>query len=139
MYSYTHARPAVAVDIVIMRCSAASQGLEVLLIQRAKAPFEGRWALPGGHVEPNEPLVAAAARELAEETGVTGVELLQLGIFDAPGRDPRGWYISVAYVAMVPDDTQAVAADDARAAAWFPMNALPELAFDHAAIIAQAI
>jgi 8-oxo-dGTP diphosphatase len=138
MYSYTHQRPAVAVDAVILRHNASAQRMELLLIQRAKAPFEGRWALPGGHVDPNESLVVAAARELAEETGVTGAALSQVGTFGDPGRDPRGWYISVAYMAIVPEGTEAVAADDARAAKWFALDALPELAFDHAQIIAQA-
>ncbi len=138
MYSYSHQRPAVAVDAVILRHNPAARRMELLLIQRAKAPFEGRWALPGGHVEPHEALDVAAARELAEETGVTGVSLSQVGTFGDPGRDPRGWYISVAYMAIVPNDTEAVAADDARAAAWFPLDELPELAFDHAKIIARA-
>jgi len=139
MYSYSHPRPALAVDVVILRCNPVSNGLELLLIQRDKAPFEGRWALPGGHVDLNEALDAAAARELAEETGVTRAALTQVGIFDAPGRDPRGWYISVAYKATVPANTEAVAGDDARAVAWFSVNALPELAFDHAKIVARAL
>ena len=138
MYSYSHQRPAVAVDTVILRYSTAAKRMEILLIQRAKAPFEGRWALPGGHVDPHETLDAAAARELAEETGVTDVRLQQVGAFGDPNRDPRGWYISIAYLGIVPDNTEAVAADDARAAAWFPLNELPELAFDHAQIIARA-
>lgn len=138
MYNYSHPRPAVAVDIVILRHNQSAQRMDILLIQRGKAPFEGRWALPGGHVEPNEALDAAAARELVEETGVTGASLSQVGTFGDPGRDPRGWYISVAYMAIVPGCTEAVAGDDARATAWFPLDALPELAFDHAKIVAHA-
>lgn len=138
MYSYSYQRPAVAVDAVILRYNPSVPRMEILLIQRAKAPFEGRWALPGGHVEPNEALDVAVARELAEETGVTEASLTQVGTFGDPGRDPRGWYISVAYMAVVSTHTKAVAADDARAVAWFPLDELPELAFDHAKIIARA-
>ncbi len=114
----------------------------VLLIERGWPPFEGAWALPGGHVDSGETSRQAAARELAEETGlrVDAADLLQLGVWDQPGRDPRGRYVTVAYLAVVPDDTAATAGDDARAARWWPWNALPQqLAFDHAAILATAL
>ncbi|WP_327075629.1 NUDIX hydrolase (plasmid) [Kitasatospora purpeofusca] len=114
----------------------------VLLIERGWAPFEGAWALPGGHVDAGETSRAAAARELAEETGVRVdvADLLQLGVWDQPGRDPRGRYVTVAYLAVVPNDTAATAGDDARTARWWPWNALPQqLAFDHAAILATAL
>lgn len=109
---------------------------DVLLIERGWAPYEGRWALPGGHVDAGETSRDAAARELAEETGVQvdPDALRQLGVYDAPGRDPRGRYVTVAYVAVV-DRIAPTAGDDARAARWFPLNQLPELAFDHAAIL----
>jgi len=110
----------------------------VLLIERGWDPFEGHWALPGGHVDPGETGLAAAARELAEETGVRVApgDLSLIGVWDAPGRDPRGRYVTVAYHAVVPADTVAVAGDDARTARWWPLTALPaRLAFDHADIL----
>jgi 8-oxo-dGTP diphosphatase len=114
----------------------------VLLIERGWPPFEGAWALPGGHVDAGETSRQAAARELAEETGVRvdAAELLQLGAWDTPGRDPRGRYVTVAYLAVVPDDTPITAGDDARTARWWKWDDLPEqLAFDHAAVLATAL
>lgn len=113
----------------------------VLLIERGWDPFEGMWALPGGHVDPGETSLTAAARELAEETGITVPvsALQQVGTFDAPGRDPRGRYVTVAYTATLPEAVAPSAGDDATAARWWPLNALPELAFDHAAIIRAAV
>ncbi|MFI5754649.1 NUDIX domain-containing protein [Streptomyces sp. NPDC051569] len=109
----------------------------VLLIERGWDPFEGMWALPGGHVDAGETSLAAASRELAEETGITvpAADLRQVGTFDAPGRDPRGRYVTVAYTATLPHPVQPSAGDDATAARWWPLNALPDLAFDHAAIL----
>lgn len=113
----------------------------VLLIERDWPPHQGAWALPGGHVDPGETSREAASRELEEETGVRvdAVTLCQIGTFDRPDRDPRGRYVTVAYLARVPGDTPAIAGDDARAARWWPVNALPELAFDHADIFQAAM
>lgn len=109
----------------------------VLLIERRWDPFKGQWALPGGHVDPGETSRAAAARELAEETGVyaTPEELEQVGVFDRPDRDPRGRYVTVAYRLTVIPGTSFEAGDDAANAQWWPLNALPPLAFDHADIL----
>jgi 8-oxo-dGTP diphosphatase len=109
----------------------------VLLIERGWDPFEGAWALPGGHVDAGETSLAAAVRELVEETGITVVAgaLRQVGVFDAPGRDPRGRYVTVAYTATLPEPVTPTAGDDARAARWWPLSALPALAFDHAHIL----
>ncbi|MFE6979424.1 NUDIX domain-containing protein [Streptomyces sp. NPDC057682] len=109
----------------------------VLLIQRGWPPYEGHWALPGGHVDPGETSRTAAARELAEETGVHAVpqELVRIGPFDRPDRDPRGRYVTVAYHLTVLPGTAIEASTDARQAQWWPLNALPPLAFDHADII----
>ncbi|MEU1078618.1 NUDIX hydrolase [Streptomyces sp. NPDC005878] len=123
-------------DVVALR-----PGGEILLIERDWPPFEGAWALPGGHVDPGETSRAAAARELGEETGlqVEPGNLRQVGVFDQPDRDPRGRYVTVAYVAVVRAGTLAVAGDDARTAKWFPLDALPPLAFDHADIVDVAL
>ncbi|MEU3855664.1 NUDIX hydrolase [Streptomyces sp. NPDC029554] len=115
---------------------------EVLLIQRDWPPHEGAWALPGGHVDPGETSLAAAARELEEETGVTipTDNLRQIGVWDTPGRDPRGRYVTVAYLVIVPADTTITAGTDARTARWWPLYHRPErLAFDHAAILNAAL
>ena len=109
--------------------------------QRKNPPFAGRWALPGGFVDEGEPLEAAAARELQEETSVdpASVLLTQVGAFGDPGRDPRGWCVSVAFAALVPSTRLGVkAADDAAAAQWFPISQLPPLAFDHKLIVRSA-
>lgn len=132
-FSYPYARPGVTADVAIV---SLEEKPRVLLIQRKGDPFTGSWALPGGYVEENEPLDAAARRELKEETGVEGVELTQLGAFGDPGRDPRGWTITVAYLARVRHDAiDPKAADDAADVAWFSLTELPPLAFDHADII----
>jgi 8-oxo-dGTP diphosphatase len=114
----------------------------VLLVKRKKPPFQGEWAIPGGFVEPDEPLESAARRELREETGVEPVHLEQLRTFGDPGRDPRGWTISVTYLARL-SNTEAPtltpeAGSDARAVQWFVLHDPPSLAFDHAEILAYA-
>ncbi len=135
-FTYDYPRPALTVDLVLVTREACPQ---VLLIRRKGEPFAGKWALPGGFVEENEPLARAARRELEEETGLKGVEIEPLYTAGDPGRDPRGWVVSVAYLARVkPGELKPVAADDADAVSWFPLDELPELAFDHAMILARA-
>ncbi len=132
-------RPSVTVDIVLL---AWRQGeLSVLLIRRRHGPFEGFWALPGGFVGIDESLEDAALRELAEETGMQGVQLLQLHTYGDPKRDPRMRVISVAYGGMLADDAgdQARGGDDATDARWWRVTELPPLAFDHDTIIADAL
>ncbi|MGN6372145.1 MAG: NUDIX domain-containing protein [Solirubrobacteraceae bacterium] len=111
----------------------------MLLVQRARAPFEGRWALPGGFVDEGERVADAAPRELAEETGLRVEELELLGVYDTPGRDPRGWTVSVVYLASIESEPAVEDADDASDARWFALDALPELAFDHHLILADAL
>lgn len=113
----------------------------VLLIERGWDPYAGRWALPGGHVDPGETSRKAAARELAEEAGAHAApgELAQIGVFDTPGRDPRGRYVTVVYQLTVIPGTIIEAGDDATRAQWWPLSDLPELAFDHTDIIAAAL
>ncbi|MFW6119100.1 MAG: NUDIX domain-containing protein [Planctomycetota bacterium] len=114
-------------------------GLRVLLIRRGHDPYKGLWALPGGFVDEDEDIPHACARELAEETGLEPAAMAQVGAWGKPGRDPRGRNVSVAYVVAVrPDRTKASPGDDAAHAAWHPADDPPELAFDHADILAAA-
>ena len=122
-YTYEYPRPAVTADCVLFAMRA--EDLAVLLIQRKHAPFKGSWALPGGFVNANEPLDRAAARELAEETGIVNVPLEQLGAFGDPGRDPRGHTVTVVFYSFVVADAQPSAADDAADAAWLPLKSPP--------------
>lgn len=135
MYQYPYPRPMVTVDAVVF--AVDGRLARVLLIQRGKAPFAGSWALPGGYVEEAEGIEAAAARELAEETGLTGLTLHQFHTYGAPGRDPRGRTLSVAHVATVASAPVVSGGSDARAARWFELDGLPPLAFDHGVIIAD--
>jgi 8-oxo-dGTP diphosphatase len=136
-FTYEYPRPAVTVDAVVFAFDGGD--LKVLLIQRGVAPFEGKWALPGGFVQMEEDLEAAVRRELKEEAGLSNVFLEQLYTFGAVGRDPRGRPVSVAYYALVKlADYGLKAGTDARAAGWFPVAELPALAFDHEAIVGAA-
>ena len=121
-FSYPYPRPAVTCDAVVFAMRA--DDLAVLLIQRKEEPFKGRWALPGGYVNENESLERAAARELSEETGITGAKLEQLAAFGDPGRDPRGHTITVAYVTFLVAEAKITAGDDAAAAEWISFRRL---------------
>ena len=139
MYTYEHPRPMLTVDVVAI--TIQSEQLYVLLIQRKQEPFHGSWALPGGFVDLDESLDKAAARELAEETGLVGITLKQLHTYGDPQRDPRGRVISVAYFAFIPAgmSLNLRGGSDASLARWFPTTELPELAFDHRKIIDKAL
>ncbi len=114
--------------------------LKVLLIEREIPPFKGKWALPGGFVLPDETVEDAARRELEEETGITKLYLEQLYTFGELDRDPRERVVTVAYYALVKlSDHRIRAASDAAQAAWFSVDDLPKLAFDHARIIDVAL
>ncbi len=130
-------RPMLTVDVVA--CTVADTPQQILLVERAKPPFAGGWALPGGFVEESEQVREAAARELAEETGLRVSQLELLGVYDTPGRDPRGWSVSVVYLARLEQSSRVAGADDASDARWFDAGRLPELAFDHALIVADAL
>jgi 8-oxo-dGTP diphosphatase len=147
-------RPSLTADVVVV-APREKDALRVLFIRRAHDPFAGRWALPGGFVEPTETVAEAAVRELKEETSLEGVAVEELGCFSKPGRDPRGWVVSVAHLARVPADrmAEARAADDAADTAWLELRVQPggaftlthegavvtELAFDHFDIVARAV
>jgi 8-oxo-dGTP diphosphatase len=138
-FCYDYPRPALTVDVVLLR--EVGDGHEVLLIRRGQAPFQGAWALPGGFVDEGEAPEAAARRELHEETAMhADTPLIQVGAFGNPGRDPRGWVVAVAYAATGTwDRSIATAGDDASGAAWWSLDKLPDLAFDHAEIIDTAL
>ncbi len=137
-FTYQYPRPAVTVDCVVFGLDEGA--LKILLIERNSPPCAGSWALPGGFVDQNETLDGAARRELEEETGLRDVFLEQLYSFGDPGRDPRGHTVTVAYYALVRQDRHTPqAATDASDAAWFPVNKLPRLAFDHDRIVQTAV
>lgn len=142
MFTYKHARPSVTADIIVF--SIRDGRLHLLLIERGGDPFKGAWALPGGFVKIDEDLLTGAKRELHEETGLPlgaleGYPFAQVGTYGAPDRDPRGRVITVAFLALIPSDQiELIAATDASDAQWFAVDELPDLAFDHAQIIADA-
>jgi 8-oxo-dGTP diphosphatase len=136
-YTYEYPRPALTVDCVVFGLD--EQDLKVLLVRRGGQPFAGRWALPGGFVNMDETLDAAARRELEEETGLRIRLLEQLHTFGAVHRDPRGRVVTVAYYALVRlADHTLLAASDACDARWHSVHRPPRLAFDHADILRVA-
>lgn len=136
-YTYRYARPALTVDAVVFGLDEGD--LKVLLIQRGLEPYLGAWALPGGFVGVGESLDDAVRRELAEETGLENVFLEQLYTFGEPERDPREHVVSVAWYALVNlSDHRVRAASDAGDAAWFCIDDIPPLAFDHQRVLTIA-
>ena len=136
-FTYDYPRPALTVDAAVFR--KRKNNFKILLIERGNPPFQEMWALPGGFLDMDETLEEAVVRELEEETGLTGIELNQLKAFSAIDRDPRGRTVSVIFWGILHDDQQAVAGDDASKAAWFDLDELPELAFDHKEVIELAV
>ncbi|MEV6009502.1 NUDIX hydrolase [Streptomyces sp. NPDC051976] len=143
---------AVTVDLVVL--TVRHHALCALSVRRGEPPFQGRWALPGGFVRADEDLSQAAARELAEETGLraqNGAHLEQLATYGDPQRDPRMRVVSVAHLVLAPDLPAPRAGGDARSARWAPVGTLlaeggqehageaAPLAFDHAQILADGV
>ena len=144
-YVYDWPRPAVTADAVVVDTATPPS---VLLIQRGHPPGRGKYALPGGFLEVDEPPALAAARELLEETGVDasrhvdgGALSLLVGAYGEAGRDPRGWCVTLCYAGVSRDGAArraAAAGDDAAALDWHEVTALPPLAFDHKVILRDA-
>ena len=140
VYTSEHPIFYVTVDIVVL--TIRDDRLCALVVERGGEPFQGRWALPGGFVEPDEGLYDAARRELEEETGVGAARLEQLASYGDPDRDPRGRIVSVAWLAVVPQGVEPNPGSDAAAAAWKPVSTLlrrGKLAFDHRLILADGV
>ncbi len=132
-----YAKPSVTADVILF--SVRNDALQVLLIERAHDPYANHWALPGGFVDDNEDLPTAARRELLEETGLEVDWIEQTQTVGTPGRDPRGWTITVAYYTIVQaKELKPRAGDDAKKAEWFDVTELPSMAFDHKTIIERA-
>lgn len=138
-YTYDWPRPMVTVDALVFVVAGGKP--HVLLVKRGHAPFKGLWAVPGGFVDMDEELIVAAERELAEETGLTGVKLEQMHTFGTVGRDPRGRQITICFLGITGKDNMAVrGGDDAAEAKWWPVDELPyPLAFDHDAVVAMGL
>ena len=148
-------KPSLTADICIIAKGESDN--KILLIRRGNHPYLGKWALPGGFSQAGEKIEETAARELEEETGIrmSSEELKLVGIYSKPGRDPRDWTVSAAYLAAVNEnEVRPIAGDDADDAAWFSigrengsvilsagdiMLKLSELAFDHEEIITDAL
>ncbi|OLT10916.1 NUDIX hydrolase [Pseudonocardia sp. CNS-139] len=128
---------AVAVDLVVL--TVRDGELCVLLLERTAKPFAGEAALPGGFVRPAEDLLDAATRELVTETGleIGTHHLEQLASYAAPDRDPRGRVLTVGHLALVPDLPEPAAGG--AGCAWHPVAKVDQLAFDHAAILADGV
>ena len=141
--------PSVFVTVDLAIFTIRNGVLSVLLVERAEEPYAGFWALPGGFVNPDEDAGAAAWRELAEETGVEQFSghLEQLRTYSAPDRDPRHRIVSIAHLAFAPNLPEPTAGSDAKAARWWAVadvlgdnpDEAPQLAFDHALIVADAV
>jgi len=120
--------------------SGCGYGLQLLLVRRKYEPYKGMWAIPGGFVEDDEELEAAAIRELEEETGLKVPAMTQLYTFGKVGRDSRGRTVTVTYYAFADAATQQVqGGDDAAAAAWVYVKDITDLAFDHMEMLDMAM
>lgn len=123
-------KPSVTCDGIV------SKDGRIVLIKRRNDPFKGSYALPGGFVEHGEALEDCVVREVLEETGLRTQVVGLLGVYSAPGRDPRGHFVTAVYE-LRPTGGSLRAGDDAGSAEWVPLDRVPDMAFDHADIIAD--
>jgi 8-oxo-dGTP diphosphatase len=124
---------AMTADPVVMTTLASR--LCVLLTPRDQEPYRGLLSLPGGFMSRTERPEETAQRKLTEKTGVGAIYLEQLHTYGEPGRDPRGWIPSVAYLALI----DAAVLSDGAGAQWVPVDDLPPLAFDHSRIVEDGV
>lgn len=136
LYCYKYPHPAVTTDCVIMGFDGNE--LKVLLVKRGIEPYKGRWAFPGGFLNPDESAEEGALRELMEETGFKAEYVEQFHTYTDPRRDPRERVITIAYLALVKIG-EVKGGDDAAEAAWFEIEKIPQLAFDHDVILRDAL
>jgi 8-oxo-dGTP diphosphatase len=131
-----HAQVLVSVDVVVL--TLVERELNLVLVQRARAPFAGVWALPGGYIHADEDAdaEASAARVLRTKAGMEGAYLEQLATFTGPARDPRGWSVAIAYCALIPLENLPTQRADLKVV---PVNAVGQLPFDHARILQAAL
>lgn len=135
-YTYKYPHPSVTTDCVIFGFDGTR--LKVLLIERGLEPFKGHWAFPGGFLNMDESAETGALRELREETGLKEAYIRQFHTFSDPDRDPRERVLTIAYYALVRiQDVKG--GDDAARAEWFALDEVPPLAFDHQAILQEAL
>lgn len=135
-YCYKYPRPAVTADCIVF---TKERTPKVLLIERGSDPFKGCWAFPGGFLDMDETTDECAIRELKEETGLEVMRVQPIGTYSKVDRDPRGRTITVAYLAVIESPMEVKGQDDAAKAQWFPIDELPELAFDHDEIMRDAL
>jgi 8-oxo-dGTP diphosphatase len=137
MHKYSRqTRVLLAVDCIIFGFDG--EALKILLIQRDFEPEKGNWSLMGGFVQEHESLDGASARILKQLTGLEGVYLEQLHTFGNPDRDPMERTVSTAYFALLDINQYQTQISDDYHAAWFPVNEIPELIFDHKEMVEQA-
>ena len=135
-YCYKYPHPAVTTDCVIFGFDGSE--LQVLLIERGIEPFKGKWAFPGGFLKMDETAREGALRELKEETGLENAYIEQFNTYSDSGRDPRERVITIAHYALVRIQ-EVQGGDDAAKAQWFPIDKVPQLAFDHDMILRDAM
>ena len=138
MNQTAEARPPVHVSVDVVLLTLIAQQLHAVLLRRAAAPFAGVWALPGGyiHAEEDADAQASAARVLRSKVGIEGAYLEQLATFTGPARDPRGWSVAIAYCALLPEQNLPPVEEDISVV---PVSQLPQLPFDHRAIVDAAL
>ena len=141
MYQYKYPHYSITADCVVFGRNEAEGKVCLLLVERKNNPYKCCWAFPGGFMNPDETAEQCASRELFEETSLRVEDWQQIGAFSDVGRDPRERVVTVAFYAFVDLNSIGVVVghDDARCAKWFDINDLPDLAFDHAEILAQAM